>query len=65
MNNASQISIPVPARSTLASFVVAKAPALAVLAFGIVTLYCVGFATASVAHNAAHDTRHANGFPCH
>jgi len=25
----------------------------------------VGFAGASVIHNAAHDTRHAIGFPCH
>jgi cobalt transporter subunit CbtB len=43
----------------------ARLPALAVLAFGLVTLYVVGFATASKTHNAVHDTRHANGFPCH
>lgn len=40
-------------------------PALAVLLFGLVVLYGVGFSTFTRAHNAAHDTRHANGFPCH
>jgi cobalt transporter subunit CbtB len=42
-----------------------RLPALAVLAFGGVLLYGVGFSTLSMAHNAAHDTRHATGFPCH
>jgi cobalt transporter subunit CbtB len=37
----------------------------AALALGLVMLYAVGFSEASVAHNAAHDVRHANGRPCH
>ena len=40
-------------------------PALGVLVFGFVTLYSLGFSTFTPTHNAAHDTRHANGFPCH
>jgi cobalt transporter subunit CbtB len=40
-------------------------PALGVLMFGLVMLYSVGFSTFTRTHNAAHDTRHANGFPCH
>jgi cobalt transporter subunit CbtB len=32
---------------------------------GIVILYGVGFVQTSVAHNAAHDMRHSQGFPCH
>jgi cobalt transporter subunit CbtB len=40
-------------------------PALGELMFGLVMLYSVGFSTFTRAHNAAHDTRHANGFPCH
>ena len=40
-------------------------PALALLAFGAVMLYGVGFAATPAVHNAAHDTRHATGFPCH
>ena len=44
---------------------VRRLPALMVLAFGLILLYGVGFSTITVAHNAAHDTRHATGFPCH
>jgi len=40
-------------------------PALALLGFGAVMLYGVGFTSVSAVHNAAHDTRHATGFPCH
>jgi cobalt transporter subunit CbtB len=42
-----------------------RLPAVLVLAFGLVVLYAVGFSPFTRAHNAAHDTRHANGFPCH
>jgi cobalt transporter subunit CbtB len=42
-----------------------RLPALALLAFGAVMLYGVGFVTIPAVHNAAHDTRHATGFPCH
>ncbi|MBZ5591604.1 MAG: CbtB-domain containing protein [Acidobacteriia bacterium] len=42
-----------------------RLPALGVLLFGIVVLYAVGFSNLPRAHSAAHDTRHANGFPCH
>jgi len=40
-------------------------PAIGELMFGLVMLYSVGFPTFTRTHNAAHDTRHANGFPCH
>jgi cobalt transporter subunit CbtB len=40
-------------------------PAIAVMMFGLVTIYVVGFSTSPKAHNATHDTRHATGFPCH
>ncbi|MBI1905290.1 MAG: CbtB-domain containing protein [Rhodocyclales bacterium] len=32
---------------------------------GIVIVYGAGFSHSAAAHNAAHDTRHANVFPCH
>ncbi len=32
---------------------------------GVVLLYGVGFASADVAHNAMHDSRHTFAFPCH
>jgi len=40
-------------------------PALGMLVFGLIMVYCVGFSSVTRAHNAAHDTRHASGFPCH
>ena len=43
----------------------ARVPALTVFFIGVAMLYIVGFAPSTRAHNAAHDTRHANGFPCH
>ncbi|NKI97783.1 CbtB domain-containing protein [Rhizobacter sp. SG703] len=32
---------------------------------GVVLLYGVAFAESPLAHNAAHDVRHATGRPCH
>jgi cobalt transporter subunit CbtB len=32
---------------------------------GVVMLYGAGFVQTSAVHNAAHDMRHAQGFPCH
>jgi cobalt transporter subunit CbtB len=35
------------------------------LLLGLGALFIVGFSPLSVAHNAAHDTRHTAAFPCH
>jgi cobalt transporter subunit CbtB len=32
---------------------------------GLVLVWGVGFSQITAVHNAAHDTRHANAFPCH
>jgi cobalt transporter subunit CbtB len=32
---------------------------------GFVLLYGAGFKQTSAAHNASHDVRHAQAFPCH
>ncbi|GHB09158.1 CbtB domain-containing protein [Modicisalibacter luteus] len=37
----------------------------AVVLFGALILYAVGFLPMNAAHNAAHDTRHSLVFPCH
>ena len=42
-----------------------RAPALAVMLFGAVILYVIGFLAVPTVHNATHDSRHAAGFPCH
>jgi cobalt transporter subunit CbtB len=36
-----------------------------VMLFGIALTYGVGLAQNEHLHNAAHDTRHSIGFPCH
>lgn len=33
--------------------------------FGVFMVGMVGFSHIDAVHNAAHDVRHANGFPCH
>ncbi len=35
------------------------------LVIGASAIFMVGLSDMSLAHNAAHDTRHAIGFPCH
>lgn len=32
---------------------------------GVSLVYFAGFSHLDVVHNAAHDTRHSSGFPCH
>jgi cobalt transporter subunit CbtB len=32
---------------------------------GLSLVYFAGFSHLEVVHNAAHDTRHSSGFPCH
>ncbi len=41
------------------------ASSIAVAALGLTLLWGVGFSHIEAVHNAAHDTRHSNGFPCH
>jgi cobalt transporter subunit CbtB len=43
----------------------AVTPAILAAFVGVFLLWGVGFAGASVIHNAAHDTRHSAAFPCH
>ena len=40
-------------------------PALAAVAIGAVLRFGAGFAPMEALHNAAHDSRHSAGFPCH
>ena len=38
---------------------------LSSMAFGLVLIFGVGLSHSDKLHNAAHDTRHSIGFPCH
>ena len=60
-----QTSAVVPATNTRVWAISNRLPAFGVLFIGLVVLYAVGFSSMPRAHNAAHDTRHASGFPCH
>lgn len=39
--------------------------ALMAASLGAVLLFGAGFASMEALHNAAHDSRHSAGFPCH
>ena len=65
MNDAINSPIAIPAGVKPSVRTAARLPGIAALTIGLVVLYCVGFSTTSVAHNATHDTRYSNGFPCH
>jgi cobalt transporter subunit CbtB len=39
--------------------------AVLAMALGLFIVGTVGFSHISAVHNAAHDVRHANAFPCH
>jgi cobalt transporter subunit CbtB len=39
--------------------------ALMAMALGLFIVGFVGFSHIDVVHNAAHDVRHSNAFPCH
>jgi len=44
---------------------VGLATILFVAFIGATLLFTAGFANSAVMHDAAHDTRHSIGFPCH
>ena len=41
------------------------APVLGMAVIGLTLLFAVGHAQSATMHDAAHDMRHATGFPCH
>jgi cobalt transporter subunit CbtB len=54
-----------PASLTQESRTGVMAPLLGAMLLGLVIVFGVGFSNIPVAHNAAHDVRHAVNFPCH
>ncbi len=42
-----------------------RLPAVLAALFGLALVFAAGFSENQMAHSAAHDTRHATGFPCH
>jgi cobalt transporter subunit CbtB len=52
-------------RDSISTQASAVLPALMAILLGLFTVGVVGFSHIDVVHNAAHDVRHANAFPCH
>jgi cobalt transporter subunit CbtB len=54
-------------RTASTSFSLSKrlAAGFALLLIGATLTFAVGLSSMAMAHNTAHDTRHAIGFPCH
>ena len=42
-----------------------SAQALMAVLLGVFLVGTAGFSHMDIVHNAGHDTRHSNGFPCH
>jgi len=61
----SQLSLTVRDAAVSGSRVSAVGQALLAATLGVFLLWGVGFSQIDVVHNAAHDTRHSNAFPCH
>ncbi|KIQ01880.1 MULTISPECIES: CbtB domain-containing protein [Rhizobium/Agrobacterium group] len=53
------------AASAVSSSTSRLAQSLTAALLGLFIVGFVGFSQVEAVHNAAHDTRHANAFPCH
>lgn len=63
MTSASMSTVARPGLSVARAEILKSAFVALFLGLGLV--YLAGFSTSSAAHNAAHDARHAQAFPCH
>jgi cobalt transporter subunit CbtB len=59
------ISSEVKSKTAITTHQLALIQIFAAVVLAAALIYGVGFASMAVAHNAAHDTRHAVAFPCH
>ena len=65
MANAVPAQAAAPADLTLTGSASRIVPALFAVLLGLFVVGVAGFSQLDIVHNAAHDTRHSNGFPCH
>lgn len=61
MNTSTTTALPVRVAATTSLTTALIGAAL----LGALMVFATGFSPSEVAHNAAHDVRHANAFPCH
>jgi cobalt transporter subunit CbtB len=60
-----QVSHTAPASIAIPKDFGAVVQAVSAMILGLFIVGVVGFSNIDVVHNAAHDIRHSNGFPCH
>jgi len=60
-----QSSLTANAAAAAGSRASAVSQALFAATLGVFLIWGVGFSQIGVFHNAAHDARHSNAFPCH
>ena len=60
MQPAHAVSLPVAASRSSAVL-----QAVLAMALGLFVVFMVGFSHIDAVHNATHDVRHSNAFPCH
>ena len=65
MSSIAKLTVSVTAQPRSAIWTKKILPALVAISLGCVLIFVMGFAETSTLHNAAHDGRHAAGFPCH
>ena len=53
------------ASSSLSTAIAKPVQLISAFLLGAAIIYAAGFVNTSAVHNAAHDTRHSQGFPCH
>jgi cobalt transporter subunit CbtB len=59
------MATPITTASTAVTGTSQRGAAIGAMLLGSVLLFVIGFAPMPAVHNAAHDTRHSTGFPCH
>jgi cobalt transporter subunit CbtB len=64
MQNQTSIAAP-PRAATVSTATSERLQLTTAFLLGVVILFGVGFVSSSAVHNAAHDVRHTQGFPCH
>lgn len=58
-------TVAAPRAATVSTTIAKPLQLVAAILLGVVILYGAGFVATSAVHNAAHDMRHSQGFPCH
>ena len=65
MQSNAQVGSASGVRSGVSAIAGTRIAVLMAAMLGALVIWVVGFSHVEAVHNAAHDTRHSNAFPCH